>query len=362
VLRLKVRCVLLWPTRTKHRTGDADDEDYHQWGSVLDKDHILYRAYEKLNVDHKKCGPELRVITTKLDTVTAAHRDCSRDIESLTAQLKKHNACAGEIESLNTRLKEHNACAGEIESLNTRLKEHDACAGEIESLTTRLKEHDACAGKLKAARDKHNDCAKAMADLKSELEQLASPEQHAHEGLPGASENESRIATPAQALAKVDSDLRYVIDFIARIFEEHVHRKDANIQGKYRNLAAKLRSWGREDIKQNTKDPSRNATFIDFLREVVVSFDKSVKLHHETFKSVDTATADVQQLDKDIEALRDERDQWRNHCMDVLDKAQLAHGAYQAKENGYIQRQTAMKAIIVELQGLLEDCNVPATT
>jgi hypothetical protein len=39
---------------------------------------------------------------------------------------------------------------------------------------------------------------------------------------------------------------------------------------------------------------------------------------------MDTATVDIQQLDKDMKTLREERDQWRTHCMDVLDKAQLA--------------------------------------
>jgi DNA repair ATPase RecN len=221
--------VLLGPTRTKQRAGDADDEDYHQWGSVLDKDHILYRAYEKLNVDHKQRGTELitdshnlclvtiPTLKEKLSTMTDAHRDCPRKIESLTTQLKTHDACANEIESLTTKLKEHDACANNIKSVRD---EYKRCSSELT--------------KLRAEHEGHSHCAEVISNLRAELKQLTIPEQHvdigeAYEGLPWASESETRNTTLAQALARVESDVRYVLDFIARIFEQCVHREDANI-------------------------------------------------------------------------------------------------------------------------------------
>jgi DNA repair exonuclease SbcCD ATPase subunit len=337
---------------------------------VLKTDHILRKAYDKLNAEHKNCDDTFRKLKE-------THDVCLVTIPSLERKLQAHDNRQAEIESLTQQLKEHDACSATIESLTRQLKEHDACSATIESLTRQLKEHDACPAKIRDVKDErrkfaseldalrkkhegHDKCAETISDLQSKIQQLESPEEHietgeVHKGLPEASKSDSPTQTSESALAKVDSDIRYLGGLIAKILEKHIVREDASIKDKYNEVARRLHAWGRADIIQENHDVSRKATFIDFVRDVVVGFDLLVKAHHETFKSVDTATSELQHLHKDMKELRVERDRWKNDCMVVLDRAQLAREAYEAREVGHVQRHAEMEAVIAELQGLLED-------
>ncbi|KAH4238187.1 hypothetical protein HBI52_118230 [Parastagonospora nodorum] len=319
---------------------------------------------------HSACSGEMDVLTNNARDVEKKHKQCVEDIASLTLKLGKADMIA----------KMHDACRESIDTLNYKVRdleliaeEHKKCAGKTKSLTEDLEQaskvaekHKDCESKLKASEQRsvdHQDYMQAISDLKAQIQQLESPNKTAQQisqgnDRPDVNNDKARVKVLEQQLAKIEADFKDICVLIAIIYESHVHRHSSSITESYRELARRLRTWTCADMKPHSLKGDRKATFMDFVREVVVGLDILTKKYHNTIDEIDKATVAVGELKDDIEALTTERDSWRVDCMELLEKAQLAQKSHDAKERALAQQLTDQDLLIAEMQLLLAEAGL----
>jgi hypothetical protein len=305
------------------------------------------------------CLEELKELQCSHDTYVEGHGDCYGQYQKLTSTAKqKKQSPTRERDSFERVVREHEAYASKNDSL----------VMERRSLKQSDEEHKVCASKLHHPNEQlrdHKVCQMTIEHIKGQINHSGVHEQHARQVQPaGGQANMDEVNSLADPLRpeleKIEADFRRACALVAKIYDGgHVKRKTHEIQKTYHDMAHRLRQWLCSNIRHSGSGIQTEAIFADFLRDVVAGFDVLAQRHHKAFAKLGSVTAQIRKMHTNMHKLQTARDSWRHDCMAVLEKAQRLHIVHDGKESKLCRQLMDKNDLVAELQGLVEDTNMP---
>jgi chromosome segregation ATPase len=257
-----------------------------------------------ISATHQKCTNERQSLEDKITVLSKDDKDCQSRIFALEQQLLIWEECHIDCSIQDDRIVELEDQRQPLSDTNNAYKDriksltefHRDCESTIQRLTAKRKDHKALKSEFKQLEERLQSISEDHRDCKQRVKSLTI-ESDAHKGFGGR---------------------------IRSLIEKH-----KECEGAITRLQEEFR------------------------------FDILVKLLQENVKEWKGLTGEHENMEKSMEKLEADGENWKTMCTDVIDKSQRIQTVCQAREDGLRESLAESDTVIAELRKQLNDLTTP---